>query len=258
MKLIVVLLALGLQRYLHFAGVDYQIKWVDAYFGWLSGKVKPVTEGHGLLGLAILAVPLLLVVSIIVALVCYFFGWVGYFVLGLVLFWYALDARAWDKRPAVEKAQDLFSDSYSRLFGVIFWFFILGPVGLALYFIVIELNLYLLNSEDESVTGLRSYTGFVLGILDWVPERILGLSFALVGHFAATFKLWSKKVISGIRTDLELVIAWGMTALTGSAEAETKPENMAEQLSQASTLIDRALIVWLVLMALFIIGYWFG
>ncbi len=254
MAFIVILIVLGIQRYLQFYSHQYHIDWMHGYFSWMNTKLTQVTKGHGLLGLAILIVPIILIVAIVFALIFHLFGIIGYFVLSLVFLWYCIDARDLHKHPYdVQSPKELFLITYKKLFSILFWYGLFGPVGLALYFSVAQLFEYLSKQEDEAVKALQSSSELVLGILGWVPLRLLGLSFALVGHFASTMKVWTKELFSGVRRNQTQAITWGCAALQADENALTE-----EQQANILLMIDHALLVWLVVMALINIAMWLG
>ncbi|EKD45010.1 MAG: hypothetical protein ACD_70C00115G0001, partial [uncultured bacterium] len=88
-----------------------------------------------------------------------------------------------------------------------------------------------------------------LGVLDWVPIRILGLTFALAGNFGAVFKPWLTLLPKGISTDQKSVVELGRAALTGESSVS---------LQQVVALIIRVLVVWLVIIMLITLGFWLG
>ncbi len=82
--------------------------------------------------------------------------------------------------------------------------------------------------------------------------RLLGLSYALMGHFARVIKLWLPQLWQGIRTDQLQAAEWGMAALTLS-------EDNIEQFREDTVyLIDRTLLLWLVIIGLITIAFWVG
>ncbi len=256
MSFTVILICLGLQRYLKIGSHAHQINWIEPYFNWMTDKITHVTKGHGLVGLAILILPLLVVVSVVFALVYHLLGGVGNYVLNVFVLWYFMDGRDLKKEPypGVETT-DLFVLTYRRLFGVIFWYFITGPVGLVLYVSVDQLRHFLVEHHPQNHPKLSEFTIKTQGVLDWVPVRLLGLSYALVSHFVVVFKLWVKNLLMGLEDAGKLVTTWGLAALQqGTSDDRSVVPNQAE----VAVLVDRSLLVWLVVMALITIGVWLG
>lgn len=83
----------------------------------------------------------------------------------------ALEAR-------VQSEQRLLYCGYQRWFAPLFYFLLLGPVAAAAYRFV-----YLFAARKEQ-SGYRD----LLGWLDWVPARLLALSFAVTGDFVAVVR----------------------------------------------------------------------
>lgn len=260
MTLIVVLIALVLQRFLKFNSYSRQIDWASPYFAWVSSKVKYITTGHGLLSLAILILPLLIVSAIIFWLGYVLLGYLGSGILQVILVWYCLDARDARKEPYANPASEtLLLQSYRHLFAVLFWYCLLGPIALILYVSVSQLlavipkGLPLSGSEveEQSLEPLRVCFTKTQQVLDWVPVRLLGLTFALVGNFSVVFKLWTQQLFEVATPPVVLVNEWGQAAL------KAEPAEAA-QLESAIHLIDRSLLVWLVVVFLVTISVFFG
>ncbi len=245
MSFIIVLAALSLQYFLSLYSASYQVQWAEPYFHWMQKQFDVLTKGHGLFGVFTFVVPIVVVLSLIFTFAYHVFGYVGYLVLSLALLWYCLDLRPLQNKGA--SSEVLFLASYQSIFALLFWYYIFGPVGLAFYVVVKQLHGYV-KSLAEQYPDLVKFAALTQGVLDWVPLRLVGLSFALVGHFGAVFKNWIKVLLQGVVTDQKSVVVWGDAALAG----EAKEEGAARQ------LVFRALLVWLVAMALVSLGLWFG
>ncbi len=258
MSLIIILICIGLQRYLHFNSYTFQVNWLEPYYQWLSAKVSAVTTGHGVVSLLLLVVPILLIVGIVAALFYHLLGAVGYWLFSLIFLWYLLDARDIQKHSYPNTTPEkLFTICYQKLFALIIWYFVFGPVGLALYVVVRDLQEFLSKKESTDNQQLLTVTNNTLGLLDWVPVRLLGLSFALVGHFGAVFKSWMPKLLTGFKTGQQHIIEWGLAALQLSPPTTPDSPTTVPQ-EDVVTLLNRSLLVWLVAMALITIGIWIG
>lgn len=258
MNIIVVLVCLGLQRYLHLNSFSHQVNWLTPYYQKLRESVPLVHQGHGMLGLAIIVVPVLVVVSLFFTLMFHLTTIVGYYLCSIALLWYCIDGRDYSKEPLKPNTADnLLQSSYKNLFAILFWFFLLGPVGLALYVTVKELNKVLAEHPEESAMNLAKWSATTLSALDWVPVRLLGLSFALVGSFGAVFKLWVKQLVTGLQDGVRHVVEWGQAAIAPASE-HVGGEASKTTVNDAVALVDRGLLVWLVVMALITVGVIFG
>lgn len=134
-------------------------------------------------------------------------------------------------------------------FSILFWFAILGPVGAVMYDVVARVNS---RSDDKNlkITFSRE-SRFFQNLLDWIPSRLLGLSFALVGHFGAGFGCFWQNFVANINQVREYIVKVGFAALELDLN---KTENASADENQAFyNLIKHALIIWVVVIALFTI-----
>ncbi|TYT26891.1 hypothetical protein FZO89_11845 [Luteimonas viscosa] len=163
----------------------------------------------------------------------------------------------------------VFDAALRRWFGVLFWFLLLGPVGALLY------RLTAIVAEDEVAADLPSTTvsgaRTLLAVLDWPVAQLATLALALVGNFDVVVGAWkdaggaSPRLDTGflraaarasVRSDIadEAEEYAGAGVPTGSAlvhELGPLPE-----LRDAMSLVWRSLLVWLAVIALFVIGGW--
>lgn len=126
-----------------------------------------------------------------------------------------------------DQVRFVFLQALYEPFAIIFWFVVLGPIGVLFYDFARRANLN------------RS-------ILDWPAARVLGLGYALAGYFPPAFRYWSSTL-----KDLEttrFLEECGMLALTG------EEKNPQIELDQARSLVNRACIMLLVVLALVALG----
>lgn len=245
MTFLVILITLSLQFFLKFSSYSYQIHWQDTYYRWVVKYCGGLMKKHNIFGILLLVMPIVIIFSLIFAIIYHLTDVIGYSIASLVLLWYCVDARDLHQLSQTGLTKDdLLLSAYQKVFAILFWYFIFGPIGLVLYAAVTALRNYLADQSNE----LFEYFKLLLEILDWVPVRLLGLSFALVGHFGAVFKEWIKSLNKGLSDHRDYVITWGNAALKGQEET----------LDAVIQLIYRAAIVWLTAMALVTIGVWIG
>lgn len=121
-----------------------------------------------------------------------------------------------------------------RLFGVIFWFAVLGPVGAILYRLSQQL---MMNYSTDPV--LSKSCEQMLNLLNWLPERFLTISFAITGHFEGALAAYHENKETD-RTQQYLLIDICRGALEGN-----EYDDKAAYLSAFRGLILRSLIFWL-------------
>ena len=92
---------------------------------------------------------------------------------------------------AVERA--VFVQANNRIFGVVFWFLLLGPAG-AWMFRVVDLMrrraAYRYPQPTVSGAALRVAVQAVHAVLAWLPARLLAVSYALAGSFEEAIADW--------------------------------------------------------------------
>ncbi|WP_304985003.1 regulatory signaling modulator protein AmpE [Coxiella-like endosymbiont] len=255
MALTAILLCLVIQWWLHFDSYSRQYHWFDAYFHWMKERFEHLSFWRGIGGVGIVVLPLLLIYILIALFVCHLLTIVGYYFLTVVVLWYCMDTRSHaPENIAHVTVEEVLINAYRRIFALIFWLLILGSTGVVLYTLVANLNRHLGNHSLEEDNNLYLAARRIEGVLDWVPVRLTGITFALVGYFSATFKRWYSYVYTGIASARQQIIEYGLTAL-GIEESHPL---LVEKLVAIDGLINRALWVWLVVIALFTIGRWIG
>ena len=243
MSLIVVLICLAVQWFLQFSSANYQFCWEKKYFQWMRSRCDALTKGHALFTALLLVLPVVIIASFLFSLVYHLFGHVGYCVLSLALLWYCVDLTPFKQLPTHSASPThLFIQAYQKLFAPLFWYFVFGPIGLVLYVLVVALHQ---QASDQR------YFALFLNVLDWVPTRLVGLSFALVGNFSVVFREWMKTLSLEIVDNYQPIIACGEAAI----DADKKNQ---DALSIALQLVQRGLLVWLVVMILMKVGGWIG
>ena len=260
MALLVILMVCGIQRYLHFSSHSYRVNWIAPYYRWWEPRLTKWSMQQHVGGLLLLILPLLVLMSFLFTLTHVLLGVFGYFTLSLIWFWYCVSIRQHNIHSN-ESSEQVISQTYRQLFAIIFWYFVFGPIGLALYVGIVQLLEYLQKQTESQAVKLKQYTATVLAVLDWLPVRLVGLSFALVGHFSAVFRLWSSQLLTGISDDYRYLVELGLQAIDTEAMSVTNTEGVEASLISALAvehLLDRSLLVWLVVMALCSIGYWLG
>ncbi|MCY7312381.1 MAG: hypothetical protein LH491_01845 [Pseudoxanthomonas sp.] len=157
----------------------------------------------------------------------------------------------------------VFRSAQQRWFGVLFWFLLLGPVGALLY------RLSALAGEGEfaqilppeTLAGVRA----LHAVLDWPVAQLMTLSLALVGNFDPVFNAWREARGNSLQLDTGFLAAAARASVRSelAEEAEDYTEQgmvplMRElpELRDAMSLVWRILLLWLAVLALFVIAGW--
>jgi len=135
-----------------------------------------------------------------------------------------------------------------RIFSVIFWFVLLGPVGALLYRLVSNIS-----KQDEVNDGLL-YTAIVIqALMTWAPARMLALGYALTGHFEGALQAYRNRPYEpdiGLEND-DVLISTGIGALRDFDSTDELSGILA-----ARNLVIRATMVWIAVLAVLTLGGW--
>jgi AmpE protein len=170
-------------------------------------------------------------------------------------------APAWDAGALAEATAYA---ALRRRFGVLFWFFLLGPVGALLY------RLAQILGRDDKLSrdaASRADARYVANALDWLPAHLMVFTLAVVGHWEAVIGAWRAWHQAAGRS------AWygaepGFLGAAARADIETDvqggdgyTEESADPLVELARLrraLLRALVAWLGLAALIVAAAWLG
>lgn len=146
------------------------------------------------------------------------------------------------------------TQAHVRLFGVLFWFVLLGPAG-AILFRATHL-LTELQGDHEGQFGRAAEQ--ILSVLAWPSTRLVALGYALSGHFEAAIEGWRRHIAEAglFESQPELLLAAvGIGALD---VADRAPEELDwyEILHDAIRLVWRTLILWVFVVALLTLAGW--
>lgn len=246
MKLIIMLFALGLDRFLNVGSMLMRFNWFSAYTHFAQqqlDKFKIDNQMNGWLRTLATILPIPVVVGLVVAI----FGGILNGLIGVILntivLLYCLGPEDLYKQAHDHPAQGqgvlstsrIFIEANQRIFAVLFWFFLLGAFGAVLY----RVTSLLARNNGHNGAQIK----LVKEILDWLPVRVFALVFALVGEFAKGFGYWIDSVISGVEANDSIITEAGAIALQGRTDT-----------ASALVVVDRALIVYMVLVLVFSLG----
>ncbi len=107
-----------------------------------------------------------------------------------------------DSQPSIDNiernhqlSRAVLSEQNMHVVAVFFWFLIMG-IGAAVFY---KLNWVLRESKDAKLRdnkAIQSHVQIALGLMSWIPARLLMLAYALVGNFTSSLKNLFKKRIS--------------------------------------------------------------
>ena len=164
------------------------------------------------------------------------------------------DAQALDKAVV----QAVLTEINARVLAVLFWFFILGPVGAVLY----RFSHELIKDPDREQgfgEGFKDAAQRLHGILAWVPSRLTAWAYALMGNFSQARYRWQMRAFdwadNWVAGNDGVLIASGTGALElpDAAEGETAEGGGAytlDAVKDALRLVVRTTWLWLAIIIL--------
>jgi len=163
--------------------------------------------------------------------------------------------------------------AHRHVFGAIFWFLVLpGPSGAVLYRLAGLLEQKWGGRSDEDYGEFGRFARKVFYYIDWIPVRLTAMSFAVAGDFEDAVHCWRTQATAWMHPEQGVVLASGAGAL-GVRLGETlhhhgtvsfRPElglgDDADVNTMASAvgMIWRALVMWMLIIALIAIARWVG
>ena len=167
--------------------------------------------------------------------------------------------------PALVEA--VFRNALRRWFGVLFWFLLLGPGGALGY------RLAQLSAEGEASRLLPPENAagarWLLALLDWPVAQLMTLAMALVGNFDSVLTAWKDNGGADMHLDHRFLGAAARASVRSELadeameyveEGVSPPGAVVRQLGElpelrdAMSLVWRILLLWLAVLALFVIA----
>ena len=126
---------------------------------------------------------------------------------------------------------------FERMFAVLFWFFIFGPVGALAYRIV-----FLFNQNTDKTNPSAMY---LMWVMEWPAVRVLGLSFALTGNFVGCYRHWRESLACVKRSTISVLSHSILGALSVEDDLTQTCEVTRKELDLLNKLYTRTLWLWL-------------
>jgi len=184
--------------------------------------------------------------------------------------WQGIDTRAMARGELLRQVlQYSVLAAHRHVFGVLFWFTALaalglGPLGAVLYRMAAHLERAWSRPELAN-SPLQQAAHQAWRVLDWLPARLTALSFAVVGNFEDAIEGWrfyanrfgcggDGVILAATAGALDVRLDDGASSAAGAdvLEDETPPGRAPEvgHLRSVVALVWRAVVVWLLLLAL--------
>jgi len=148
----------------------------------------------------------------------------------------------------------------NRLFAVVFWFVVLGPLAAWAYRAtdLIRRRAVFTAARDEEKDGnsarIRDAAEMLHGWVAWIPARLTAVGYAAAGHMddalaALRAPMDEKEVTTSERSE-NLLARVGLAALTLQSRPDETPTERAIRGAQAANhLVFKLLLIWAVIIA---------
>ncbi len=142
--------------------------------------------------------------------------------------------------------------AFERMFVMFFWYMLAGAMGVAFSYISYQLQDS--HREDQEQSEVQFLTN-VIGLLEWIPMRLLALTFSLAGNFVRCFEnlkrsFWETDL--GVDNGL-LLYDYARCALSGivdrSEASQSDSDGEAEEIAALQGLLERSQAIWLTALA---------
>jgi AmpE protein len=163
--------------------------------------------------------------------------------------------------------------SFEKMFVMFFWYIVGGPIGIIFCYVSYQLRDLQIESvarkkaderECEQEAEITLITNLIW-LLEWMPMRLLAITFSLIGNFVRCFENLKKSFWSaGVETSsVDLLYGYASCALSGmvgpdmpeaDAGGNSKTRERLQKVARIQALLallERSQAVWLILLAIF-------
>ncbi len=285
MNLISILAGLAMEYFLGPLDRFRDSSWFETYMNWLEPKCQRSPMWDGPIGV-ILTIALPLIALLLVSSLLGEVSVVLPFLLSIVVFVYclgpnidtrlnnyvqAIEGNMVEDIAVIEDSLNLKSDNHQyqgaqivpvallrahdSIFGVIFWFIVLGMSGALLF----SLTLILKRKFEGVRSGYAIAVDELHNILIWPSTRLLAVGFALSGSLVDTLEAWRKVEGDTFNCSQQVMIMAGLGALQYAEEAPEDEESTrtryVQWIREVQALINRTLVIWLTALGILTLGH---
>jgi len=157
---------------------------------------------------------------------------------------------------------------FEKMFVMFFWYMLTGPLGILISYVSYQMRD---SHRADQPKAEVEFVNLVIRVLEWVPLRLLAITFSLAGNFVRCFdrvkeSFWD---FTGENEAADLLIGYASCALSGTqfsdqtaaddADSEPNQEGSAEDLARElkaqeiqalQGLLERSQAIWLSVLAL--------
>lgn len=197
-----------------------RVSWVSSYSNKMIEWLARIKITNGYLMVLALFIPMCLAVALLQLLFTSVLSSLGKIIFLSLLLCYLLG------NPDAEQYESKFVQMHESRFALLFWFAILGPLGALLYwFLIVSQNNISIHTNISSLHAIAA----------WIPARITGFVYGLVGKFNSVLKCWLTCMSNLTLPSSQVLVDCGHAAVDTA-----EPEDEAR-------LVFRAYVAWTVL-----------
>jgi adenosylcobinamide-phosphate synthase len=169
--------------------------------------------------------------------------------------------------------------AHRHVFGVFFWFLVpIGPAGVVLYRGAEYLARHWSDTSTERSPALGLFARQAFFVIDYIPARLTAIGFSIVGNFEDAVYAWRNRAAKWNDEVNGILLAAGGGALgvrlgtpipqrdsadsiadeDGAYPMEVGQEPNVRTLQSAVGLVWRAVVLWMLLLAMLSIAVWLG
>lgn len=249
MKLIVIVICLLCERFITHASGHKRFNWFSSYANAIQKNIpQTITFPYRILLLALTVLPIIISMAFVLYLTYSMVFGLIYLFLHLIVFYYCLGPQnpfypkinQLDSNSQQEELGNYFAEVNGQLFAVIFWYIVLGPLGVLTYRLI---------SLSKCQTLLQKPAQSFTDVLDWVPAKITALLYLLVGNFQIGFQHFARLLFTPPHNNETILSVCGLHAVGYNEQEKVL-------MPQAETLVEHAAIGLLVLLSIFTMIAW--
>lgn len=210
------------------------VNWLKNYTNKMSGMINNVGFKQSYLLALCLWLPLCLAYLILKIIIVLLMGVSGAVLFAAIVLFYLLGNNQ------TEQHKSEFVTAHERSFAILFWFAALGNIGALTYWFLVVLTQTKQVSEE---TNEEFYIAidWLHAVAAWIPARITGFIYALVGNFTAGFNSWLTAMRTPTMQSSEFLADCGQASVDAAIA------------NDGVNLVNRAFIAWVVLSILIVV-----
>jgi AmpE protein len=143
----------------------------------------------------------------------------------------------------------ILSTTNERVFALLFWFVLLGPLGAVFYRLTTNI------SQQDEDTVMQETAILVQSGMAWAPARLLSIGYALTGHFDGAVQAYRSRPREDnlALSNHDVLVNTGLGALRHQRQTDE-----ISCIHSARSLVMRSVLVWIAVLALLTLGGWLG